>query len=432
MHTWFSDTGRSAERLQPLLEEQETIAPDWDGIAEFLATGAPLDGRTTVRGMRRLRPWESIDSDGAVTAESWSWLELESTGGSVDEVVTALEATVADHAGGGFAPLLSGGWDSRILATLAVRASRAEQPLTVRTTSSDTGTVLEELVAAQVAERLGTTHRILMPRRDRFAHDLATFAAAVDFQTAFHIWLVPAAEDLDVNAGTVLDGLGGGVVLGGAFADPGGPGSLLDRRFAATSPYLSAAALVLSPAAVAAVTDRARAGFDAVATDLLDHPHGATWTAYLTRTLPGISLAPYGLLSSRAPVATPFLDDRVVTAAMAVQDHSDGRLYPEVMRRLDPVLADLATAADLTPWPRPHPRRINSAEAAGVIRDLVLAPAVRPLVDDRLANAGTERWVEVLGTRGGQHLLRGLAVLSLWFDRWADRLGGVDAAGLMQ
>src|SRR5690606_39645875 len=138
------------------------------------------------------------------------------------------------------------------------------------------------------------------------------------------------------------------------------------------------------------------------ATPLLDHHRGATWTAYLARTVPGISLAPYGLLSSRAPVATPFLDDRVVAAAMAIDDHTDGRLYPEVMRRLDPALAALATAADLTPWPRPHPRRITSAASAAVIRDLVVAPTTRPLVDDNLAAAPIERWREVLGTRGGQ------------------------------
>ncbi len=432
MHTWYSDSGHTAERLETLLEQEDPIRPDWDGIAELLAIGAPIDGRTTVRGMRRLRPWETLDEGGAVTTERWSWLDLESGGGSVDAVVSALEATVADHASNGFAPLLSGGWDSRILATLAVRASPADRPVTVRTTSSDTGTVLEELVAAQVAERLGAHHKILMPRRDRFAPDLALFASAVDFQTAFHIWLVPAVEDLDPAGGTVVDGLGGGVVLGGAFADPSGRGSLLDRRFAATSPYLGDAGAVLCPAAVTAVTDRARAGFDALATPLLGHRHGATWTAYLARTLPGISLAPYGLVSAKAPVATPYLDDRVVAAAMAVEDHTDGRLYPEVMGRLDPVLATLPTAAELTPWPRPHPRRISSAEAAGVIRDLVLAPTVRPLIDDALAGAPLERWMAVLATRGGQHLLRGLAVLALWFDRWADRLGGVDTEGLLR
>ena len=436
---------RVSTRLDPLVRDRTTIAPDWDGVAHLLGVGAPLGGRTTVRGIRRLQPWETaeIDPTGEVrlAQQRWPWLDAHDGRGTLDQLAEALAAAVTeafDH--GPVAPLLSGGWDSRLLTALAVRA-RPDEPMLARTTSSDTGTVLEELVAARVAEHLAIDHRVLMPRRDQFGADLTDFAEAVAHQTSFHVWLVPVLRDLNVlrdlkgqDRATVLDGLGGGLVVGGTFSDRPGPRSLLERRIEVLTPYLRSAGTVLRPEAVAAVAARSRSAIEEGAGPLLDHPYGAALTAHLHRTVPGISLAPYGVLSLAGPVATPFLDDRVVRAAFALdpQEHRDGQLYRRLLQRIDPTLATDATAEQLTPWPRPHPRRITSPEATRVIRELVLAEPIRPLVSDELAAAGPRHWSRLLATRGPQHLLRGLAVLSLWFERHRSRLGGIDAGGLLR
>lgn len=424
--------------LQPLLAARNRVRPDWDGWAQMLAAGAPLGGTTTVAGISRLRPWErvQVDQHGTVTtqADSWPWLDLKpGSSGSTSDIAQALDVSVqevAEHTA--LAPLLSGGWDSRILTALAAKHSTGAPP-TARTTSSDTGTVMEELIAAKVAEHLGLDHRILMPRRDRFAADVRQFAHAVDFQTSFHIWFVPVQRDLGRADGTTLDGLGGGLFVGGAFSDPPGDQPVLDRRFGRLTHYLKAAPQVLTDRGVQTIRDRTRAAFDDVATPLVDHPFASTFTAYLNRTLPGISLAPYGLLAASTTVATPFVDDRVVTAALQfpATQHADGRLYPKVLAHLDPVLAQMPTAEDLAPWPRPHPRRVGSAQAARAIRDLVLAEPVRPLINDDLATAEVGTWIALLNTTGGQHLLRALAVMSLWFTEHENLLGGKDAQGLL-
>lgn len=243
---------------------------------------------------------------------------------------------------------------------------------------------------------------------------------------------MPVQRDLQRSDGTALDGLGGGLFLGGTFSDPAGSGPLVDRRFAQTTRYLTAAPAVLAPGVIEPIRERTRTGFDAVARPLLDHPFGAAFTAYLNRTLPGISLAPYGLLAASTTVATPFLDDRVVSATLRfpAAQHQGGQLYPRVLARFDPAVARIPTAEDLAPWPRPHPRRIAAPEAAAYLRDLVLAEPVRPLVSDDLARADLNYWIRLLSTTGAQHLIRSLAVMSLWFSAHEPALGGQDATGL--
>src|SRR5690606_22326070 len=207
---------------------------------------------------------------------------------------------------GPLASLLSGGWDSRVLATLA---ARVDSGTSAWTTSSDTGHALEELVAAQVADRLGLAHKIVPPRWDRFGDDLRHFAHAVEHQTSFHIWAVPLADALADTGATVLDGIGGGIFVGGAFPDHGSAQPLIDQRFDRLTHYLDAAAAVLHPNVAAQVRDRTRASFERVAAPLEDHPFGAAFTAYLCRTLPGISLSPFGLFADASPVAAPFVSD---------------------------------------------------------------------------------------------------------------------------
>lgn len=416
-------------RIAPLVRTRPgPLAPDWDAWAHILAAGGPLDGRTTFAGIRRLGPWSSVVVEPArepvVTSAGWPWLEAaDSAGASVDAVREALVAAVTALAGRtGLTSLLSGGWDSRILSVLATQAGAERR--TAWTTSSDTGTVMEELVAATVAEQLGAHHQVIPPRWDEFDADLRYFAQAADYQTSFHVWLVPLAKSLAGTAETVLDGLGGGLFVGGAFPDEDSDRPVLERRFDRLARYLHGGEEILHPRAVEQIRDRARAGFDDVAKPLLGHPFASTFTAYLTRTLPGISLAPYGLMARSAPVATPFLDDAVVRAALAIpaEEHADGRLYSQVLRPLHAELAELPTALDLTPAQRHHQRRVSSPQAARVFRDLLTREPVRELLAPELAGADLEVWRRYLNLTRPQHLIRGLATLSLWLEHYADVL----------
>lgn len=443
------------------------LTPDWTAWAEILAFGAPLAGRTPFAGVRRLQPGEEAtvqhtcpgragpqhsDADASCSAQEpapvvvrqqgWSWLDVEPEPGLRPEKLTVevlelLRAEVRSAAPeGALHPMLSGGRDSRLLAALAVQ----EQPegLTAWTTSSDTGTSMEELVAARVAAVLDLKHRIVPAEHGAFPQDVRDYAQVVDHMASFHIWLMPVSRALRQAAersdpGTVLDGLGGGIFLGGGFPeDPalaeGSPSAarILDSRFARMGRYLDAAEEVLAPQVGEELRERARADFDQVAAPLADHPNGATLTAYLTRTLPGISLAPAKVLSSAQPARTPIMADEVITRALRIphRTKADGLWYRDLLAQTDPQIAALPTAAELTRR-RQHIRRISSRESAQWLRELVLGSPASELLSESMRLAPPEEWAEHLAKTKPQHLIRGLAMLALWLEEYGDRLTSV-------
>jgi hypothetical protein len=425
-HAHFSSS------LDALVHSRDSqVAPDWDGWAHIIGAGAPVNGLTTFSGIQRLGPWSQVVAGTGkpprVVMNEWPWLAVEPrSAASVDAVFEALRAGIVNLADlGPITSLLSGGWDSRLLAALACQATGA---ISAWTTSSDTGHVLEQVVAAKVADQLGVDHTIVPPRWDEFDVDLAHFAEAVDFQTSFHVWAAPLARRLRGTGGTIVDGLGGGIFVGGAFPDTGVP------RHQRLTHYLDEAEAVLHPAAAAQVRERTWAALKGSVVQYADHPHGATFTAYLTRTIPGISLSPFSMFARAAPAAAPFLGDEVVRSALAIppSDHARGRLYPILMAKVNPGLAQLPTAADVAPAHREHPRRVSSIEAATVLRTLVTGSPVRQLLAPGLATADVQSWQRLLDRTKTQHLLRGLAVLALWLDRYSDALTDADPAVLLE
>jgi hypothetical protein len=437
-----ADGTRAAFASSPdalLAAHDGALEPDWDAWAQIVAVGGPLDGRTPFAAFRRLRPGERVRTagEGHITAERgrWSWLDTPGHAtGDPAAVGDALQAAVERLASRDrLRCLLSGGWDSRILAVLAAR-SCGSRPPTAWTTSSDTGTALEELVARQVADELDLEHRIVAPRADRYGDDVAGYADAVAYQSSFHVWLHPLAEVLASGEGTVLDGLGGGVFLGGAFAEPDDASDPTEQRFKRLARYLDAASDIVRPEVAAQLRARSRAGFEAVAAPLADHPEARALTAYVTRTLPGISLGPYGQIAQVSRVATPFLDDEVVRAASALEASArrDGRLYPEVLRRWSPALAALPTASDRTPRQRQRPRRVTSEQAATWYRDTIVGGPVAELLAEELRVAPLDAWRALLGRTRQQHLIRSLAVLALWLERHAARLSSCAVDPLLE
>src|SRR5699024_4374788 len=98
----------------------------------------------------------------------------------------------------------------------------------------------------------------------------------------------------------------------------------------------------------------------------------------------------------------------------------------------NPSLAVLATAQEQVPWPRPHPRRITSIEAIRYLRSLVLAEPIGYLLASELKEGGPNYWREVLATTGGQHIIRGLAILSLWWQCFKGNLEDFDIASWLK
>ncbi|MDS2174056.1 asparagine synthase-related protein [Nesterenkonia sp. CL21] len=434
----------AADRLDLLLDGESPLTPDWTAWAEILAFGAPLAGRTPFQEIRRLQPGESAGRHGdevTIRRGTWDWAEIDPEPGLdpralTDDVLEVLRARLGRDADvGPLLPMLSGGRDSRLLTALAHQVRPEE--LVAWTTSSDTGTSMEELAAARTAQVLGVEQRIVPAAVEDFPRDARDYGRAVHHMASFHIWLMPVsraiAEHSAASGGVVLDGLGGGVFLGGGFPDDpaleGEGGSAPDvdavvaSRFARLGRYLDAAEDILPPGLGEELAERARADFEDVALPFAQHPNGATLTAYLTRTLPGISLAPVKVLGSAAPTRTPIMADEVVRQALRVpaEQKQDGLWYPHLLERADARLASLPTAADRTRR-RQHVRRIESLESAGWLRGLILGSPAGDLLSDRMREAPVEAWAEELSRTKPQHLVRGLALLALWLHEHRDRL----------
>jgi len=411
------------------------LTPDWDAWAEILAFGAPLAGRTPYEGIRRLQPGESAVHDGdrwAVRRGDWSWAQVEPEPGLSPEELTG---EIIDLIGeqlrsldGPVNPMLSGGRDSRLLTAMVLRersaSGRGIDDITAWTTSSDIGTSMEELVAAKIATVLGVRQHIVAARNDAFAEDVVDYARTVEYMASFHIWLMPVARRLAPASGTILDGLGGGVFLGGGFPDDlelaesaAGAAQIVESRFTRLARYLDAADEILAPGVGDELRERAWADFEPVATAYADHPNGATLTAYLTRTLPGISLAPTKVLGGAGQVLMPIVSEPVVTTALRIEHSAkaDGLWYPDLLAAADPRLTGLKTAAELSKR-RQHVRRGASREAAVWYRDLIKGGPMAEILSDEMRRADIGHWQKQLAKTKPQHLLRGLAMLTLWLE----------------
>lgn len=188
---------------------------------------------------------------------------------------------------------------------------------------------------------------------------------------------------------------------------------------------------LLRPEAAEVVTARAREDFMQTAERYAEHPQGATLTAYLTRTLPGISMAPAAVLGSVRPTAVPIMSHEVVSRALSVPHEArrDGAWYPDLMAAVHPQFREIPTAADLT-GVRQHKRRGATIETARWYRGVVMDSPAAQLVGSRLAEGSAGDWQRQLEVTGGQHVIRGLALLALWWGEHRSRVADADLSEL--
>lgn len=174
---YYADDGMVifASEIKAILEHPEVAArPDDRAIADFMYCGFPLEDRTVVSGIRRLRPGRciAVDEGGVRTHEYWSvryrYRDDRPYEDTVAEVRSLLDLVVLQHCRSD-APLgchLSGGLDS---STVTGLASRHASPLPTFSIRFGEGDAFDETRwAREVAQHVGADYHEAVGRPGQF------------------------------------------------------------------------------------------------------------------------------------------------------------------------------------------------------------------------------------------------------------------------
>jgi hypothetical protein len=426
-----------ASRIDPLVSSSpagRALTIDWEAWAGIFLMTAPLGDRTPFLEVRRLPPFSTLKHQPGAGARqrssAWPWSDVtldegEATGSGLIE---GLRETIAEIPAGPLVCPLSGGWDSRLLLLLA--AEREDLRVSAWTLKSTHRGSDETPYARRVAKKLGVP-LTQIPRGRSFWGDQEKMALRCDYQTTHHGWFMPLARRLRGGSHSIIDGLAGGIFVKGHFVTE----EMLQRRtrrerLALLWESLSNArsiSEVLSDRASQALTKLALRSWQREARALAGSPAQLSLTAYRTRTLRGISLAPSSILGAEAAVLTPFTDDRVARAALAVSPERklDGALYRHVFAEVDPEVGALPSTNDAAESPEQPTgnREIKKGALEGFgerLRSTPLREEVDPVVLD-----SRERLGRILDASKSAHVVRALTLLSMWEERYRDRLNEI-------
>ena len=427
-----------ASRIDPLVQSsppERRLTIDWEAWAGIFLMTAPLGDRTPFLEVRRLPPFSTLKhhpGNGArQRSPAWPWSEVglnqgERTG---EALIDELRQTIAEIPAGPLICPLSGGWDSRLLLTLATE--REDLDVSAWTLKSTHRGSDETPYAKRVAKALGVPITQI-PRGRSFWGDHEKVALRCDYQTTHHGWFMPLARRLRDGSHSLVDGLAGGIFIKGHFVT----GPMLElktrrERLALLWDYLSNAGSlseVLSERISKALTKVALRSWQREARALAGSPAQLSLTAYRTRTLRGISLAPTSILGAEATVLTPFTDDRVARAALEIppENKLDGALYREVLAAVNPAVGKLPSTNDaaVTPEQPTGNREIKRGALQGFGERLESSP-LRSEIDPAVLESG-KRLRRILDSSKSAHIVRALALMSMWEERYRDRLAQIN------
>jgi hypothetical protein len=419
-----------------------TLSVDWESVASVIAIGYPPGDGTLFAEIKRLDPLALLeqrpDSSPEVTGGDLGWAEVEpnGSGDAAEDIAAGLRQEVAalDRSD----PIhcaLSGGWDSRLL--LCLLAER-ELDLSAWTVDMDTGHERESELAAPVADGLGVPHTVIETSRRDFVADFEDTARRVEYLTSirYNVFLTRLARSMPI--GVAVDGSGAGFVKGYRNLVPLGADYEWSRGASGVFDYYAPPAAgdaLLRAEAWRAIRGTAQREFAAEADRFAGHPAAATLGIYWTRTRRRTSPAPLAIFGARNQIAMPFLNDAVIRASLRIpqEEKAEGRLFRRVFEVVNPEIGALPSTNDgVSRGPRATSRPTRSPAARRLYSSLLAASPLRPWFSDDL-RAALERGK--LGKRvqraGFLERVQLVCCLTLWLDRYRDRLGDFDPTDLL-
>jgi hypothetical protein len=324
---------------------------DWAAWAAIIQLTFPLRDDTPYGRVKRLGGASALVFDRRtrrVTLERrlprWLREEPYEAGRSAGEIVEILHEVYKEFDGRPLLVPVSGGYDSRLLCSVAVaRGADVES----WTTSPDDGTDTDIAFARAITRELGVPHRVIEQDPAAYPDDARAVARRLEYLTPHHAWYAPFAREVHRSGRTLVDGLAGGPLLKNFMVsgDAIQAASAAERQAAVLKSLALGAPSVpfLAPAAAEWIADTVRSAFAQATSPLRGHRAELPLSVLHTRTVRGIARSPVNLVGPEASFAAPFIHPDFFDAALSVgvARKDRGRFYREVLHAADPRVAAL-------------------------------------------------------------------------------------------
>ncbi|MEO3871814.1 asparagine synthase-related protein [Nonomuraea sp. B12E4] len=424
--------------IQPLLS-LVPVEIDWSAWASILQVTFPLGEATPYREVKRLPGSSALvfdpgrDGAGEVAVERRlpRWLRSEPYEAwiSPGEIVELLHEVYRDYAGRKLLVPVSGGYDSRLLASVA-KAQDAD--VESWTTSPDDGTDTDIAFARSITRELGIPHRVILQDAADYPDDAMEVARRLEYLTPHHAWYAPFAKEVQGAGRVLIDGLAGGPLLKNFMVS----GAALEAR---TQAERSAAVLgslslgapsqpFLSKAATQWMEETVREQFAAATSMLHGHRAELPLSVLHTRTVRGIARSAVNLVGPEASFAAPFIHPEFFDAALSVgvARKDKGRFYREVLHAANPRVAALPSTNVVKQPLQRIPLRSTAAPARRYSHRMLEAVATRVpgLLSEELHEvvAGGPDALTRFSGWNDRFWVRGLVLFGLWLSDFENDL----------
>ncbi|MFI6479886.1 asparagine synthetase B family protein [Nonomuraea sp. NPDC050663] len=356
--------------IEPLLQIAG-VEIDWEAWASIIQVTFPLGEATPYSRIKRLPGSSAITlTSGRFGIERrlprWLRQEPYEAWTSAGELLEILHEVYKDYDGRPLLVPVSGGYDSRLLASVAVaRGADVES----WTTSPDDGTDTDIAFARSITRELGIPHRVVTQDPSAYPADALEVARRLEWLTPHHAWYAPFAKEVHQSGRVLIDGLAGGPLLKNFMVS----GSALQAR---TQAERSAALLdslslgapsmpFLSEAAAQWAGDSVRRSFEESTSMFHGHRAELPLSVLHTRTVRGIARSAVNLVGPEASFAAPFIHPAFFDAALSVgvARKDGGRFYRELLHASNPRVAALPSTNVVKQPLRRVPLRSTAAPA---------------------------------------------------------------------
>ncbi|MFC6080371.1 asparagine synthase-related protein [Sphaerisporangium aureirubrum] len=420
-------------RVDPLVHlDDRPLRADWSALANLLVLMTPIGDETPFAEIRRLEPataWRvPARPSWPAGRESFEPAWLDTGKAPTPREMTELIAARIPRRATPVTIGLSGGWDSRLLAALAVRRGVRAQAWT---TSTDDGLDLDVEHARRVAGELGLPHRVVTPGPEAWLEEHRDVWRRTQYQTLHHGWAMPYARAVHGLRGPLVDGCLGDALLRrrpdhGTIARAGDHAEARRISWRALSPGFPRHEGIWAPGIGEAIAELSMTAFDRVTRPVEGHQALPILARLLTRYR-GIYASPNWLLGPEAEVVLPFADPEIVAGALSVplaarEDHA---YYRAMLEYGAPRVAGLPSTNDPGERPEPGPRRATSPAAlAALAREIAGCGEVRELLGPRMLAALDDPGVRARQARwsGPLYVLQWAGLLARWRAEYGSRI----------